>query len=221
MQLTPELKSNLEAFGNCMGKNIFVHIKPVYIPYKNLGSFTLDSYVIYKGPAWIPCTRFRIPYVSRQPLYFNLSERSMLSTNDANKQILTGERVFDKTFITKGNDPEKISKILSDSDFRDNLLAVQKFGKLWFGGVVLLSQPSAATVHDWGMYTSFWKSEEAYPPGVHELQLTQMTWVRKPEDLFRMLTILVETLEKLIELGVAAPENPNYVIPGIRGEKLK
>ena len=67
-------------------------------------------------------TRMRVPFINKDGLYFKISREGFFSSIGkffGMQDIEIGDSFFDKQFIIKGNDPEKIKLLLADDRIKE------------------------------------------------------------------------------------------------------
>ena len=82
----------------------------------------LDTYVVSAGTSSYTVTRMRAPFVNKDGLYFKISRQGFFGSIGklfGMQDIEIGDPFFDKQFIIKGNNPEKIKLLLADRNIKE------------------------------------------------------------------------------------------------------
>jgi len=156
---------------------------------------TLDTYSVSTGKVTIVYTRMRAPYVNPGGLRFKIYRAGIFSGVGkmlGMQDIEINVDPFDRDFIIKGTDEEKVRELFSNPRLRE-LVALQKDVNLevkddegWFG-------PS-------------------FPEGVDELSFVVGGVITDIERLKLLYELFAETLEQLCRMGVAYEQAPDVVL---------
>ena len=156
---------------------------------------TLDTYSVTAGGAQNTYTRMRSPYINRDNFKFSIYHRDFLS--DIGKllgmqDITTGYSEFDREFIIKGNDKEKVKLLLANSKICE---LIQK-------------EPTINLLikEDEGWFT------EDFPEGIDELYLEVTGVVKDVKRLKSMFDLFSEILNHLCHIGSAYENDPKLSI---------
>jgi hypothetical protein len=156
---------------------------------------TLDSYAVSTGKVTIVYTRMRAAYVNPSGFRFKVYRRGLFS--DVGKwfgmqDIEVHVEPFDRDFIIKGTDENKVRELFSSPKIRE-LVALQKDIQFevkddegWFG-------PS-------------------FPEGVDELSFVVVGVIKDIERLKLLYELFAETLEQLCRIGAAYQRTPDLTL---------
>ena len=134
----------------------------------------------------------RAPFINKDGLHFNIYKEDIASSIGklfGMQDIIIGDDVFDKNFIIKGNNEEKIKILFNDKRIKE---LIDEFPDVSF------------QIRD----DDGWFSNK-FPEGVNELYFLcegEMKDVQMLKDLFELFSI---TLERLAQIDSAYEENPN------------
>ncbi len=152
---------------------------------------TLDTYSVTAGGACSSYTRMRTPYINRDNFKFAIYHRDFFS--DIGKlfgmqDITVGYPEFDREFIVKGNDKEKVNLLFSNLRIRE---LIQK-------------EPSInlQVKEDEGWFT------ENFPEGVDELYIEVSGVVKDVKRLKDLYELFSETINHLCHIGSAYENDP-------------
>ncbi|KAH3759076.1 hypothetical protein Pelo_9084 [Pelomyxa schiedti] len=215
--LNEDVMGKLRTFIGQMSGVIFINPKPVYFDAGELGTITLDSYAIYKGPKWYPVTRVRAPFVVASPFQCHIEESTHVFSGlfSARKKIKVEDPAFDKPLWVTASDKPKCLEFLGNTEFRNALVNITHYTSLLFGCEVMEVTDRDSAYHPWGSATTkMWKSH-VLPTGVNEVALHQLTWLRDPYKIHYMIETLAFALEQLRGIGVAKHETPTFRCDGI------
>ena len=152
---------------------------------------TLDLYVVSTGKSSTTYTRIRAPYVNPDGFQFTVYRKGIFT--DLGKwlgmqDVTVGYEDFDRDFVIKGNDEQKLRRLFSSQKLRD-LIAAQP-------------QIHFSVKDDEG----FWGNK--FPEGVDELYF-QVVGVIKDLELLKLLfELFAETLDELCRMGSAYKQAP-------------
>jgi hypothetical protein len=152
---------------------------------------TLDAVTSGDADSSRTWTRMRAPFRNKDGLRFTIYRETVLTdlgTWLGMQDIEVGHPFFDDAFVVKGNDPDKVRRLLDDGRLR-RLLAAQpdvhlevKDDEGWFG--------------------------TTFPDGVDELYF-ECPWLVENETVLRSLfDLFICTLERLVQLDSAYPDPP-------------
>lgn len=152
---------------------------------------TLDSYAVSTGKTTMVFTRLRAPYVNPEGFRFTIYRRSIFS--DLGKfmgmdDVEIGEPQFDKDFIIKGTDPEKLRQLFASAKLRE---LVEK-------------QPR---IHLKVQDHEGWFGPE-FPPDTDELRFAVPGIIKDPERLRALFELFAEVLDQLCRIGSAYKTEP-------------
>lgn len=155
----------------------------------------LDSFTIITSagttPIPITYTRMRAPFINKDGLYFKIYREGFFSTVGklfGMQDILTGDPFFDKEFIIKGNNPEKIRLLLNDAKIRKlcqeqpDILFEIKDDEGWLG--------------------------PDFPEGVDQLSFQCGDVITKTALLKSLFELFSATLERLVQIDSAYEDDP-------------
>ena len=155
----------------------------------------LDTYVVSAGTSSYTVTRMRAPFVNKDDLYFKISREGFFSSIGkffGMQDIETGDPFFDKQFIIKGNNSEKIKLLLADSRIKE-LCQTQprihlsiKDDEGWFG-------------------TDF-------PEGVDELYFECVGVIKETERLKALFGLFCLVLQRLVQIDSAYEDDPQVTL---------
>ena len=140
-------------------------------------------------------TRMRAPFVNKDGLYFKISREGFFSSIGkffGMQDIEIGDPFFDKQFIVKGNDPEKIKLLLADDRIKE-LCQTQprihlsiKDDEGWFG-------------------TDF-------PEGVDELFFQCVGVIKETTLLKALFGLFCLVLQRLVQIDSAYEDDPQVTL---------
>jgi hypothetical protein len=156
---------------------------------------TLDSYAVSTGKVTIVYTRMRAPYVNPGGFRFKVYRSGLFSEVGkwfGMQDIEVHVEPFDRDFIIKGTDENKVRELFSSPKIRE-LVALQKDIQFevkddegWFG-------PS-------------------FPEGVDELSFVVVGVITDIERLKLLYELFAETLEQLCRIGAAYEQTPDLTL---------
>lgn len=140
-------------------------------------------------------TRMRVPFINKDGLYFKISREGFFSSIGkffGMQDIEIGDSFFDKQFIIKGNDPEKIKLLLADDRIKE-LCQTQprihlriKDDEGWFG-------------------TDF-------PEGVDELCFECVGVIKETALLKALFGLFCLILQRLVQIDSAYEDDPQVTL---------
>ncbi|RKU10751.1 DUF3137 domain-containing protein [Candidatus Poribacteria bacterium] len=155
----------------------------------------LDTYVVSTGTSSFPLTRMRAPFINKDGLYFKISREGFFSSIGkffGMQDIEIGDPFFDKQFIIKGSDPEKIKLLLADDRIK-GLCQTQpkihlsiKDDEGWFG-------------------TDF-------PEGVDELYFECVGVIKETALLKALFGLFCLILQRLVQIDSAYADDPQVIL---------
>ena len=155
----------------------------------------LDTYVVSTGTSSYSVTRMRAPFINKDDLYFNIFREGFFSSIRkffGMQDIEIGDPFFDKQFIIKGNDPEKIKLLLADDRIKE-LCQLQprihlriKDDEGWFG-------------------TDF-------PEGVDELCFECVGVIKETALLKALFGLFCLILQRLVQIDSAYEDDPQVAL---------
>ncbi len=154
-------------------------------------TITLDTFVVSTGKSTAHFTRLRAPYVNPDGFRFTIYRRGFFS--DIAKfmgmqDILVGHEDFDRDFIIKGKDREKLRALFDNPRLRE----------------LFAAQPEIhLTVKD---NEGFWGPD--FPADTDELHFQVHGTIKDVERLKLLFELFAETLDQLCRIGSAYEETP-------------
>ena len=155
----------------------------------------LDTYVVSTGTSSYTVTRMRAPFINKDSLYFKISREGFFSSIGkffGMQDIEIGDQFFDKQFVIKGNDPEKIKLLLADGRIKE-LCQIQprihlsiKDDEGWFG-------------------TDF-------PEGVDELYFECVGVIKETALLKALFGLFCLILQRLVQIDSAYADDPQVIL---------
>ena len=155
-------------------------------------TITLDTYTVSTGKSSIVYTRMRAPFADTEEFRFTVYRKGIFS--DAGKwfgmqDIEIGDEDFDRDFILKSNQEQKLRELLGSTKIRE-LISQQP--QIYF-----------AVKDDEGFFGS------SFPGGVDELYFQVVGIVKDVERLKLLYALFAETLDQLCRIGSAREDTPN------------
>lgn len=155
----------------------------------------LDTYKRSNGKSSTTFTRMRAPFANRDGLYFKIYREGFFSGVSrffGMQDIVIGDEFFDNDFIIKGNSEEQIVRMLAGDEIK----------------ALIEQQPR---VHfeirdDEGIFRN------GYPEGVDELYFQCIGTLKDEEQIKYLFDLFAFTLERLVDIDSAYPDNPNIKI---------
>ena len=147
---------------------------------------TLDVYVISTGKSTISYTRMRAPFVNPDGFRYSIYRRGFftgLAEWLGMQDVQVGYEEFDREFVIKGTDEEKLRQLFASAKIRELIAAQPQIGfsvqddEGWFG-------PS-------------------FPEGVDKLEFMVVGVIKDVERLKRLYELFAETLDQLCRIGSA------------------
>ena len=156
---------------------------------------TIDTYTVSNGKTSTIFTRIRAPYINKDGFKFKIHRKGLFSGFGkffGVQDIEVGFSEFDKDFIIKGNNNEKVSKLFSNSKIRE-LIQDQK-------------DISLEVKDDEG-----WFGTE-FPQGVDELYFQVYGVIKDLDRLKNLYYLFAEILNQLCIIDSAYEDNPNVTL---------
>ncbi len=151
----------------------------------------LDTYTVSHGNSSSTYTRMRAPFVNTDGLYFNIYREGFFSAIGKmfNMQdIEIGDSYFDEAFIIKGNDENKIRRLLADETLKSLIQAQQEIG--------------FKVKNDEGIFGSH------FPDGVDQLYFSCHGTLKDLDRLKNLFDLFTRTLERLVQIDSAYEDDP-------------
>lgn len=153
---------------------------------------TLDTYAVSTGKSTIVYTRMRAPYVNPDGFRFTVYRKgifTLIGKLFGMQDVSVGHEDFDREFVIKGNDDNKLWRLFASQRVRD-LISSQK--DIYF-----------SVKDDDGMV---WRSR--FPDGVDELYFQVVGVIKDVERLKLLYELFSETLDELCRMGSASQQAP-------------
>ena len=140
-------------------------------------------------------TRMRAPFINKDGLYFKISREGFFSSIGkffGMQDIEIEDPFFDKQFVIKGNDPEKINLLLADDRIKElcqtqpRIYLSIKDDEGWFG-------------------TDF-------PEGVDELYFQCVGIIKETERLKALFGLFCLILQRLVQIDSAYKDDPQVTL---------
>ncbi len=140
-------------------------------------------------------TRMRAPFINKDGLYFKISREGFFSSIGkffGMQDIEIEDPFFDKQFVIKGNDPEKIKLLLADDRIKElcqtqpRIYLSIKDDEGWFG-------------------TDF-------PEGVDELYFQCVGIIKETERLKALFGLFCLILQRLVQIDSAYKDDPQVTL---------
>ncbi len=155
----------------------------------------LDTYVVSTGTSSHILTRMRAPFVNKDRLYFKISRQGFFRSIGkvfGMQDIEIGDPFFDKQFVIKGNDPEKIKLLFADGNIKE----------------LCQRQPR---IHlnikdDEGRFGT------DFPEGVDELYFECIGVIKETALLKSLFALFCLILEHLVRLDSAYADDPKVIL---------
>ena len=178
--------------GGFWGKDVFIYKHGEW-------KILLDTYTVTTSTGTTTTsttyTRMRAPFINKDGLYFKISREGFFSSIGkffGMQDIEIGDPFFDKQFVIKGNNPEKIKLLLADGRIKE-LCQIQprihlriKDDEGWFG-------------------TDF-------PEGVDELYFECVGVIKETARLKALFGLFCLILERLVQIDSAYEDNPQVTL---------
>ena len=155
----------------------------------------LDTYVVSTGQSSYTLTRMRAPFMNRDGLYFKISREGFLSSIGkffGMQDIEIGDPFFDKQFVIKGNNPEKIKRLLADDRIKE-LCQLQPRIHL-------------RIKDDEGRFGT------DFPEGVDELYFECVGVIKETALLKALFGLFCLVLERLVQIDSAYADDPQITL---------
>lgn len=156
---------------------------------------TLDTNVVPAGAGAAVVTRMRAPFAGRGRFRFKLQRRDLLDALARRLRIHTsetGQTDFDREFVVRSGDEEKVRRLFEDTDIRR----------------LIQSQPSI-NLEARGGDGPFGAS---LPEGVDELVLRAPGYVTDAGQLRRLFALFALVLDRLCAMGAACEDEPGVAL---------
>ena len=155
----------------------------------------LDTYVVSTGTSSHTVTRMRAPFVNKDDLYFKISREGFFSSIGkffGIQDIEIGDPFFDKQFVIKGNNQEKIKLLLADSRIKE----------------LCQSQPR---IHLSIKDDEGWFGTD-FPEGVDELYFECVGVIKETERLKALFGLFCLVLQRLVQIDSAYEDDPQVTL---------
>ena len=153
---------------------------------------TLDTYAVSTGKTVVVFTRMRAPYANPDGFRFTIYRRGVFTALGkllGMQDVEVGYEEFDRDFVIKGNDENKLRQLFANAKLRD-LISAQKDIKFsvkddegWFGA--------------------------KFPDGVDELAFVVAGIIKDIDRLKKLFELFAETLDELCRMGSAYESKPD------------
>lgn len=154
-------------------------------------TITLDSYTVNTGKMVVVYTRLRAPYVNPDRFRFTVYREGLFSEIAKRlgmQDIEVGHPAFDRDFIIKGNDPEKLRALFAHEPLR----------------TLLSAQPK---VHFMVKDNEGFFGKD-FPPHTDELSFVVAGLIKDVTQLKQLFVLFAETLDQLCRIGAAYEGSP-------------
>ena len=155
----------------------------------------LDTYVVSTGTSSHTVTRMRAPFVNKDGLYFKISREGFFSSIGkffGMQDIEIGDPFFDKQFVIKGNNPEKIKLLLADGRIK----------------ALCQSQPR---IHLSIKDDEGWFGTD-FPEGVDELYFECVGVIKETERIKALFGLFCLVLQRLVQIDSAYEDDPQVTL---------
>ena len=155
----------------------------------------LDTYVVSTGTSSYSVTRMRAPFINKDGLYFKISREGFFSSIGkffGMQDIEIGDPFFDKQFVIKGNNPEKIKLLLADSRIKE----------------LCQSQPQ---IHLSIKDDEGWFGTD-FPEGVDELYFECIGVIKETALLKALFGLFCLVLQRLVQIDSAYADDPQVIL---------
>jgi hypothetical protein len=153
---------------------------------------TLDTFVVSSGKSAVIFTRMRAPYVNPDGFRFTVYRKGIFTEIGkwlGMQDVTVDHDEFDRDFVIKGNDEQKLRRLFSSQKIRDLISAQPDIhfsveddeGKLW---------------------------GKDFPEGVDELYFQVLGVIKDIERLKLLYELFAETLDELCRMGSAYEQAP-------------
>ena len=174
--------------GGFWGKDVLVYKRGEW-------QILLDTYTVSTGQSTVTFTRMRAPFVNKDGLYFRISRAGFFSSIGKRfgmQDIEIGDPFFDKQFIIKGNDPEKIKLLLADDRIKE---LCQRQPKIHL-----------RIKDDEGRFGP------DFPEGVDELYFECTGVIKETARLKSLFALFCVILERLVQIDSAYEDDPQIIL---------
>ncbi|EGW36224.1 hypothetical protein [Desulfosporosinus sp. OT] len=186
-RVSDEIEANFVNGGLFGGNKIIAKVKEWVI--------TLDTFTVSDGKTSTTFTRLRAPYVNKDGFRFKIYRKGLFSNLGklfGLQDIKVGFLEFDEEFIIKGNDPDKLTKLFSNSKIRE---------------LIQLQRDISLEVKD----DEGWFGTE-FPQGVDELYFQAYGIIKDANRLKNLYYLFAELLNQLCLIDSAYEDNPNVTL---------
>ena len=155
----------------------------------------LDTYVVSTGTSSHTVTRMRAPFVNKDDLYFKISREGFFSSIGkffGMQDIEIGDPFFDKQFVIKGNNQEKIKLLLANSRIKE----------------LCQSQPR---IHLSIKDDEGWFGTD-FPEGIDELYFECVGVIKETERLKALFGLFCLVLQRLVQIDSAYEDDPQVTL---------
>ena len=155
----------------------------------------LDTYVVSTGTSSYTVTRMRAPFVNKDDLYFKISREGFFSSIGkffGMQDIEIGDPFFDKQFVIKGNNQEKIKLLLADGRIKE----------------LCQSQPR---IHLSIKDDEGWFGTD-FPEGIDELYFECVGVIKETERLKALFGLFCLILARLVQIDSAYEDDPQVTL---------
>lgn len=151
----------------------------------------LDTFAVSTGKATVVYTRMRAPYVTPDGFHFTVYRKGLFSEVGkwfGMQDVTVGFEDFDREFVIKGNDEEKLRRLFSSQKIRE----------------LIAAQPDIhfSVEDDDGGWTKM------FPAGVDELRFQVAGVIKDLERVKLLYELFAETLDELCRMGSASAQAP-------------
>lgn len=152
---------------------------------------TLDNYTVSTGKATVTYTRMRAPYINPDGFRFTIYRHGFFSELGkfmGMQDVTVGYEDFDRDFVIKGTDREKLRKLFANDRLRE----------------LISAQPNVylKVSDDEGCFGTH------FPEGVDELYFAVGEVIKDPQRLRLLFDLFSETLDDLCRMGSAYDRDP-------------
>jgi hypothetical protein len=182
-KLSAELGSEFVGGGFWKGSKVQVNVGEWTI--------TLDTYTVSTGKSSVTYTRMRAPYVNADGFRFTIYREGFFSGIGkwlGMQDVIVGFPAFDRDFIIKGNDENKLRALFAHPRIREMIQAQPdihfevKDDEGWFGA--------------------------QFPDGVDEIYFSVVGVIKDVERLKTLFSLFAHTLNHLCHIGSAYEDDP-------------
>jgi hypothetical protein len=155
-------------------------------------SVVLDTYTVSTGKAVITYTRMRALFVTPDGFHFTVYRWGFFSEVGkwfGMQDVTVGYENFDRDFVIKGNDEEKLRRLFSSEKIRK----------------LIAAQPDIHfSIADYD--SNVWAKK--FPAGVDELRFQAVGVIKDIERLKLLYELFAETLDELCRMGSSSTQAP-------------